>query len=41
VQPFGGDTPRLPLPEQGRQAGKASQKVADLKDQINKGGCGL
>jgi hypothetical protein len=41
VQPFGGDTPRLPLPEQGRQAGKASKKVADLKDQINKGGCGL
>jgi hypothetical protein len=41
VQPFGGDTPRLPLPEQGRQAGKASQKVADIKDQINKGGCGL
>ena len=41
VQPFGGDTPRLPLPEQGRQAGKASQKVADLKNKLNEGGCGL
>lgn len=41
VQPFGGDNPRLPLPEQTRQAAKAQQRITDLKDQINKGGCGL
>ena len=41
VQPFGGDAPRLPLPEQGRKASNAQQQITDLKDQINKGGCGL
>lgn len=41
VQPFGGDTPRLPLPEQGRKAGKAKQQITDLKNKLNEGGCGL
>jgi hypothetical protein len=41
VQPFGGDTPRLPLPEQGRKASKAKQQITDLKNKLNEGGCGL